>query len=159
MLETKFPLLGHGLHGNGNSAIAADLGSVRHCVSLQKPQMTFNEQDYEKLPRPRAKQTEPDALVAEDDVDRPHIFPTAGTTGKPKGAMRTRRHLMSDAVTSVIDLRVEYDENMLIVFPMYHIACEDNIVRHSFMPNTFSIRREGNFDPPQILNYISDERI
>ena len=73
--------------------------------------------------------------------------------------MRTHRHLMSDAVASVIELTVGYDERVLITFPMYHISCEDNIVRHSFMPNTFHIIREGGFKPEQALEYISRERI
>ena len=64
------------------------------------------------------------------------IFFTAGTTGRPKGAMRTHRHIVTNAATGVIELKVEYDEKVLISFPMYHISCEDNITRHTFMPNT-----------------------
>ena len=134
--------------------IKAGLG-VEHYICLRKPGRPFME-DYEGFIS-RSRKTEPDAKVTEDDVLS--IIFTAGTTGRPKGAMRTHRHLMSDAVASVIDLRVEYDENVLIAFPMYHVACEDNIVRHSFMPNTFFIKREGGFDPRQILEYISKERI
>jgi acyl-CoA synthetase (AMP-forming)/AMP-acid ligase II len=66
---------------------------------------------------------------------------------------------MSDAVASVIELRVGYEERVLITFPMYHVACEDNIVRHSFMPNTIYIKREGGFNPAEVLEYISAERI
>ncbi len=100
---------------------------------------------------------EPETTVLEDDVLS--IFFTAGTTGKPKGAMRTHRHLLSDAVASAIDLKVGYDEKVLITFPMYHIACEDNIVRHSFLPNTIHIRKEGKFNPEELLAYIEKERI
>ena len=87
------------------------------------------------------------------------IIFTAGTTGRPKGAMRTHRHLMSDAVASAIELRVEYDEKVLITFPMYHVAAEDNIVRHFFMPNTIYIKKEGGFNPAEVLEYIARERI
>jgi long-chain acyl-CoA synthetase len=73
--------------------------------------------------------------------------------------MRTHRHLVSDAVASAIDLRVEYDERVLITFPMYHVAAEDNIVRHSFLPNTIYIKREGGFNPAEVLEYISKEHI
>jgi len=73
--------------------------------------------------------------------------------------MRTHRHLMSDAIASVIDLKVDYDERVLITFPMYHVACEDNIVRHYFMPNTIYVKREGGFRPEDVLEYISKERI
>ncbi len=137
------------------TGVAPELGCVKHHISLQKPTAAGVE-EYEQLIA-QAKKDEPGVKIDEEDLLS--IFFTAGTTGNPKGAMRTHRHLMSDAITSVIDLRVEYDENVLISFPMYHIACEDNIVRHSFMPNTFFIRREGSFDPKQVLKYISDERI
>ncbi len=42
---------------------------------------------------------------------------------------------------------------------MYHVACEDNIVRHSFMPNTIHIRREGGFNAVDVLSYIEKEKI
>ena len=113
-------------------------------------------EDYETLIA-RGRGEEPNTKVLEDDVLS--IVFTGGTTGKPKGAMRTHRHLMSNAVAGVIELKVDYDERVLITFPMYHVACEDNIVRHSFMPNTFYIRREGAFNPEQVLAYISKERI
>ena len=131
------------------------LSSVAHYVCLQKPEWAGME-DYEAALAP-GKTDEPATTVVEDDVLS--IIFTAGTTGKPKGAMRTHRHLMSDAIASVIDLRVEYDEKVLITFPMYHVAAEDNIVRHSFMPNTIYIKKEGGFNPADVLDYISRERI
>jgi long-subunit acyl-CoA synthetase (AMP-forming) len=100
-------------------------------------------EDYEALVED-GRSAEPAVRPVEDDVLS--IFFTAGTTGKPKGAMRTHRHLMSAAAASVIELGVRYDERVLITFPMYHVSCEDNIVRHSFMPNTMHIKREGRFN-------------
>ena len=132
------------------SELRPQLASTDTYISLREPGYPFME-DYETVIA-RGQSGEPAVKVVEDDIVS--IFFTAGTTGKPKGAMRTHRHLMSDATASVIDLRVEYDERVLITFPMYHIACEDNIVRHSFLPNTIYIKREGGFNPEQILDYI-----
>jgi len=137
------------------SVLRPELNSVEKYICLEKSDLPFTE-DYEIL-LARGRSGEPDVKVVEDDVLS--IFFTGGTTGRPKGAIRTHRHLMSDAVASVIELRVGYDERVLITFPMYHVACEDNIVRHSFMPNTIYIKREGGFDPEQVLEYISSERI
>jgi long-chain acyl-CoA synthetase len=137
------------------SALEPELKSVEKVICLEKtPPLSMD--DYETL-MARGRGEEPQIEVQEDDVLS--IFFTGGTTGKPKGAMRTHRHLMSNAVAGVIELKVDYDERVLITFPMYHVACEDNIVRHSFMPNTFYIRREGAFNPKQVLDYISRERI
>jgi len=42
---------------------------------------------------------------------------------------------------------------------MYHVACEDNIGRHFFMPNTLVIKREGQFDPKEVLEVLAREKI
>jgi long-chain acyl-CoA synthetase len=137
------------------SALKPGLKSVEKYICLQKTSLPSMD-DYETLIA-RSRGEEPNTKVLEDDVLS--IIFTGGTTGKPKGAVRTHRHLMSNAVAGVIELKVDYDEKVMITFPMYHVACEDNIVRHSFMPNTFYIRREGAFNPEQVLAYISKERI
>jgi long-chain acyl-CoA synthetase len=137
------------------SALKPNLKSVEKVICLQKTSLPFVE-DYETLIA-RSRGEAPHAEVLEDDVLS--IIFTGGTTGKPKGAMRTHRHLLSNAVAGVIELKVDYDERVMITFPMYHVACEDNIVRHSFMPNTFYIRREGAFNPEEVLAFISKERI
>ncbi|MBA4417112.1 MAG: o-succinylbenzoate--CoA ligase [Syntrophus sp. (in: bacteria)] len=137
------------------ASIRPELSSVAHYICLQKPEWPGMEEYETDIAGGSVE--EPVAKVVEDDVLS--IIFTAGTTGKPKGAMRTHRHLMSDAVASAIDLRVEYNERVLITFPMYHVAAEDNIVRHSFLPNTIYIKKEGGFNPAEVLEYISKERI
>jgi long-chain acyl-CoA synthetase len=137
------------------NVLKPELTSVESCICLQRPGGSDWE-DYENIIT-QSNAGEPGRKVVEDDVMS--IIFTAGTTGKPKGAMRTHRHLMSDAIASAIDLKVEYDEKVLITFPMYHVACEDNIVRHSFLPNAIYITKEGGFNPTAVLEYISKERI
>jgi long-chain acyl-CoA synthetase len=134
--------------------LAPGLSSIEKYVCLQKPGDLF--EDYDGIIG-QGRKEEPSCRVLDDDVLS--IFFTAGTTGKPKGAMRTHRHLMSAAAASAVELAVSYDERVLITFPMYHVACEDNIVRHSYMPNTIHTLREGGFKPEQVLAYLSRERI
>ncbi len=136
-------------------SLKSGLTSVEQYISLQTPGYPYMK-NYEDIISD-SQITEPGVVIDEDDVIS--IIFTAGTTGKAKGAMRTHRHLMSDAIASAIDLRVEYDEKVLITFPMYHVACEDNIVRHTFLPNTFYIKKEGGFNPEEVLGYIAKERI
>lgn len=136
-------------------ALAPGATSVERYICLQQVDRE-GFLDYETVLSGGSNE-EPAGRPAEDDVLS--IIFTAGTTGKPKGAMRTHRHLMSDAVASVIELAVSYDEQVLITFPMYHVACEDNIVRHSFMPNTIHLKREGGFKPEDVLQYIEREGI
>ncbi len=142
-------------YGEMVGSLRGQMPFVERYICLEGGDGSFTE-DYEAIIRGSAV-SPPAVDVAEDDVLS--IFFTAGTTGKPKGAMRTHRHLMSDATASVIELKVGYDEKVLITFPMYHVACEDNLVRHSFMPNTIHTKREGGFNPAEVLEYISRERI
>jgi len=141
--------------GNMINALKPDLGSVESFICLQKADSP-DWDDYEAIIA-RSDAGEPRSEILEEDVQS--IIFTAGTTGRPKGAMRTHRHLMSDAFASAIDLRVGYDEKVLITFPMYHVACEDNIVRHSLLSNTIYTKKEGGFNPPEVLEYIAKERI
>ena len=136
-------------------SIRAEIPSVEHYICLQKPALSFM-LAYEALVSEGGTE-EPRVAVHEDDLMS--IFFTAGTTGKPKGAMRTHRHVVSNAICGVVELKTEYDEKSLISFPMYHISCEDNIGRHTFMPNTIVIKKEGAFNPDDILQLLERERI
>jgi long-chain acyl-CoA synthetase len=129
--------------------------SVEYYIDLQNPRLSFAE-DYEALIAAGEK-GEPAVTVHEDDVMS--IFFTSGTTGKPKGAMRTHRHILANIVTGLIELGVGYNERILVIFPMYHISYEDNIGRCFFLPNTMIIRREGGFDPDEVLGLLSRQRI
>jgi acyl-CoA synthetase (AMP-forming)/AMP-acid ligase II len=137
------------------NALMPDLKSVESFICLQKVDEAYWN-DYEAMIA-QSHAGEPGIKILEDDIQS--IIFTAGTTGRPKGAMRTHRHLMSDATASAIDLRVGYDEKVLITFPMYHVACEDNIVRHSLLSNTIYTKKEGGFNPPEVLEYIAKEKI
>jgi long-chain acyl-CoA synthetase len=135
-------------------SIRGEIPSVEHFVCLQAGVPSL--EDYEALVS-AGSDGEPQVNICDDDTMS--IFFTAGTTGRPKGAIRTHRHVMTDAVTGVIELKVEYDEKVLISFPMYHVACEDNIIRHVYMPNTIVVKREGSFNPEDVLQIIETEKI
>jgi acyl-CoA synthetase (AMP-forming)/AMP-acid ligase II len=136
-------------------SLKGNLDSVQHYIELQKPHLSFAHH-YEDLIA-QGDRAEPSVPVCEDDVMS--IFFTSGTTGKPKGAMRTHRHVIANIIAGLIELKVGYNERILILFPMYHISYEDNIGRCFFLPNTMVIRREGGFDPGEVLALLSRERI
>jgi len=100
--------------------------------------------------------TEPEISVSHDDIMT--IFLTSGTTGLPKGAMRTHGQNLINAMTGVVELKLAYDDRALLLFPFYHITFEDQI-RHILMGNTVCIRREGRFDPKEVLEILSSEKI
>ena len=141
--------------GDMVDSLKTHLESVKHYICLIKPIWPFIE-DYESLISGGEK-SEPKLRILDQDVMS--IFFTAGTTGRPKGAMRTHRHVITNAITGVIELKVSYHEKALISFPMYHVSCEDNIGRHFFMPNTLVIRSAEHFAPEEVMEILSTEKI
>lgn len=51
------------------------------------------------------------------------ILYTSGTTGKPKGAMLTHRNLYSNAKDSGDYLRINAEDRVVTVLPMFHVFC------------------------------------
>ncbi|BBO81208.1 acyl-CoA synthetase [Desulfosarcina ovata subsp. sediminis] len=99
---------------------------------------------------------EPDIAVNDDDLMS--IFLTSGTTGNPKGAMRTHRHNYLNALSGSIEMSLQPDDRVLLLFPFYHVTLEDRLC-HFLRGNTIVLRREGNFDPQDVLSLLSRHRI
>lgn len=86
------------------------------------------------------------------------IFLTSGTTGRPKGALRTHHHNCLNALSAAVEVGVRPDDRVLLLFPFYHVTFEDRFC-HLLMGNTFVLRREGHFDPAQVLDLLTRHRI
>lgn len=99
---------------------------------------------------------EPDVTVFDDDLMS--IFLTSGTTGRPKGAMRSHRQDVINAMTGAIEMKLGYEDRAVILFPVYHVTFEDQL-RYFLMGNTVYIRKEGAFDPKEVLEILSKEKI
>ena len=99
---------------------------------------------------------EPEIPISDDDLIS--IFLTSGTTGRPKGAMRTHRHDWVNMMSCALEMGVRYDDRALLLFPFYHVTFVDNL-RHFLMSNTVAVRREGRFDPQEVLELLSREGI
>jgi acyl-CoA synthetase (AMP-forming)/AMP-acid ligase II len=92
------------------------------------------------------------------DTDLISIFLTSGTTGRPKGVMRTHRQDWINMLSCALELGIRYDDRALLLFPFYHVTFVDNM-RHFLMANTVAIRREGGFDARAVLELLSREGI
>ena len=135
-------------------ALRNDLTSTDTFIGLRETGGSFVK-PYETLIG-QGRPEEPDVAVSDDDIMS--IFLTSGTTGLPKGAMRTHRQNFINAMTGAVELSLKHDDRVLLVFPFYHVTFEDNI-RNVLMANTIVIRREGSFDPKEVLDILSRERI
>ena len=103
-----------------------------------------------------AESREPEVNISDDDIA--NIFLTSGTTGRPKGAMRTHRHDVINMMTSALELGIKHDDRSLFLFPFYHVTFADNL-RHILMANTIVIKKEGKFDAGEVLNILAKEKI
>jgi len=132
---------------------APEVRSIEFPIALRGQSTGFRK--YEDLVA-GGQATEPNVLISDDDVGS--IFLTSGTTGRPKGAMRTHRHDLINLMSSALEIGVRHDDRALLLFPLYHITFADNL-RHILMGNTVVIRREGSFDPEEVLEILSKEGI
>ena len=99
---------------------------------------------------------EPGAKISNDDVMS--IFLTSGTTGLPKGAMRTHHHNFQNALVCALEMKLGTNDRTILLFPLYHVTFEDH-TRHFLMGNTVYIRPEGAFDPREVLGILEREKI
>lgn len=100
--------------------------------------------------------TEPGVPIASTDLI--NIFLTSGTTGRPKGAMRSHGHDLINMMSCAVELGLTREDKALLLFPFYHITFTDNL-RHILLGNTIVIRREGTFNPQEVLGMLSSEGI
>ncbi|MFH1061079.1 MAG: long-chain-fatty-acid--CoA ligase [Pseudomonadota bacterium] len=111
--------------------------------------------DYERL---MAGASEDEPEVAIDENDLMSIFLTSGTTGRPKGAMRTHRHNCLNALAAAVELGLTPDDRVLLLFPFFHVTLEDRFC-HLLRGNTIVIRREGSFNAAEVLGLLAEHRI
>lgn len=131
----------------------AEVKAIEFPVELHGESGDFPQ--YEDLVA-RGAGAEPSATISDRDLGS--IFLTSGTTGRPKGAMRTHRHDLTNMMSSALELGIGHDDRALLLFPLYHITFADSL-RHILMANTVVIRKEGAFDPDGVLALLSRERI
>jgi len=99
---------------------------------------------------------EPNIIISDSDLVS--IFLTSGTTGRPKGVMRTHCHDWINMMSCALEMGVRHDDRAMLVFPFYHVTFVDNL-RHLLMANSIAIRKEGKFDPHDVLGMLSREKI
>jgi acyl-CoA synthetase (AMP-forming)/AMP-acid ligase II len=131
-----------------------ELATVEHFIGLQHND-SGRLKAYEDLIS-QGRSDDPGVNISPGDLV--NIFLTSGTTGRPKGAMRTHGHDVTNMMSCAIELGLTRQDRALLLFPFYHITFTDNM-RHILLANTIVIRREGNFDPKEILGILATEGI
>ena len=100
---------------------------------------------------------EPDVMV--DSADIWVIMYTSGTTGRPKGVMRTHESTVAQYYLNNINMGVRPDDKVMLVMPMCHI----NSIFYSFAYTLVSapvfVYNMVSFDAEDLLSTIANYKI
>jgi fatty-acyl-CoA synthase len=100
---------------------------------------------------------EPDAMVYGDDTWT--ILYTSGTTGRPKGVVRTHESYQAHYVLNNVNMGVLPTDKVMLVMPMCHV----NSILYSFSYTLVGapvfVYNMASFDPADLLRTIADYKI
>lgn len=95
---------------------------------------------------------EPDAAVAPDDPWC--LMYTSGTTGNPKGAIRSHRGMAMLALMTEVELGLGRGDDALLVMPMCHANSLNFFTAFLYVGGAVTIFSRANFDPALCLQTI-----
>lgn len=141
--------------------IAADLSCVEEIILVGDPGSRGYAQ-FDEIVRAGHSDRPP---VYIDDEDEAFIIYTAGTTGKPKGALLTHKNMISNSLDIIHENNLSHPRRpdlpylqpkILTVAPLFHVAGIINIIRTMIEKKTIVLM---DFDPEGILKTIESEKI
>lgn len=91
------------------------------------------------------------------DDDDCMICYTSGTTGLPKGAVLSHKNLISNAISTIVEMKLSKAMKQLTITPLFHIAAMQHILLASLVQGTTYIHRE--FEPMKVLHDIQDYKL
>ena len=97
---------------------------------------------------------EPDIAVAPDDIWC--LMYTSGTTGRPKGAIRTHRGIAMLALMTCVELASRRADNALLVMPMCHANSLFFFSAFVYAGAAVTIFSQASFDPALCLRTMGD---
>jgi len=140
----------------GADSIRSSLPGLEHLIYLGQGNAPEGYHGYEDLIA-GASPEEPGVTVDHQDVWT--FMYTSGTTGKPKGAVRTHESYIAFYVINITEMGFDRDDMALMVMPMCHV----NSIFYSF---TFTYAQAGvcvysraSFDPEHMLQTLSEQGI
>jgi acyl-CoA synthetase (AMP-forming)/AMP-acid ligase II len=137
----------------GDSTFHEGIGAER-CKTLVFDRANPGASDFDRALRdfPRVG---PDTEVSDDDVFL--IMLTSGTTGIPKGCIKTHKSYAHSCALAAIGSPIDHNSKELIVVPIYYNSGRASLVTLLLLGGTVYLREK--FVPREALDAIQRERI
>jgi len=100
---------------------------------------------------------EPDILVGETDTWT--IMYTSGTTGRPKGVVRTHESYHAEYVLNNVNMGVLPTDKVMLVMPMCHVNSIFYSFPYTLVTAPVFVYNMVSFDPEDLLNTIAGYKI
>ena len=102
----------------------------------------------------RARDTAPEVAVAASDPWT--LMYTSGTTGKPKGVIRTHESAALLNFMTEIELGIHREDDALLVMPMCHANSVNFFGAFAYCGGVTTIYSRANFDPEECLRTLGE---
>jgi fatty-acyl-CoA synthase len=99
--------------------------------------------------------TAPDVPVSDDDVFM--LMLTSGTTGMPKGCIKTHRSYVHSCFSAALELGIDENSKELIVVPIYFNSGRISLLTQIFVGGSVFLRER--FEPEEALQLIATQKI
>jgi acyl-CoA synthetase (AMP-forming)/AMP-acid ligase II len=141
---------------DGAESIRDKCKRVVHWIYLGSGRTPRGYVGYEALIR-KTSPAEPDVTVTHDDVWT--IMYTSGTTGRPKGVVRTHESFIAQYLLNIAALEYRRDDRSLLVMPMCHVNSIFNSFVFTYIGAACVVYDRISFDPEHLLKTLSRKRI
>lgn len=140
----------------GANSLRANLPELKHYVYLGDGPAPAGYSHYEDLIT-KASPDEPEVVVDHSDVWT--FMYTSGTTGKPKGVVRTHESYIAFYIQNISEMHFGRDDLGLLVMPMCHVNSIFYSYSFTYAQTGVCVYNRVSFDPEHMLKTLAEEKI